>query len=241
MLNKVDWWVAYTRGTADYLVRNGVAPDKITAVQNSVDTTSFVRDLAQVEDVHLMSLRARLGLTKEAAVGLFCGSLHRDKRIAFLLEAAQLVKKSVPDFHLIVVGAGPEAAVVKQWARHEPWVHYVGPKFGTEKAALFKMSDLFLMPGLVGLAILDAFAAGLPVVTTDIPIHSPEIEYLENGINGVMTPHTTECYARAVVELLSSPAMRQRISQGAAASAAKYSIDAMVENFRGGIHKCFAS
>jgi L-malate glycosyltransferase len=38
-----------------------------------------------------------------------------------------------------------------------------------------------LMPGLVGLAVLDAFADGIPRVTTVIEYHSPEIEYLVPG------------------------------------------------------------
>ena len=40
-LNWVDWWFAYTAGTARYLQEHGVSPDKITAVQNSVDTRAI--------------------------------------------------------------------------------------------------------------------------------------------------------------------------------------------------------
>lgn len=47
------------------------------------------------------------------------------------------------------------------------------------------LARVFLMPGLVGLAILDAGAAGLPLVTTDYPWHSPEIAYLDPGVNGL--------------------------------------------------------
>ena len=49
-----------------------------------------------------------------------------------------------------------------------------------------RMSKLFLMPGLLGLAVLDAEVMGLPVVTTRYPWHSPEIAYLRDGETGVI-------------------------------------------------------
>ena len=65
------------------------------------------------------------------------------------------------------------------------WVHWVGPKFGREKTDLMAISDVFLLPGRVGLAILDAFA----VLTTRLDIHCPEIEYLEEDRNVLVTDH----------------------------------------------------
>ena len=47
------------------------------------------------------------------------------------------------------------------------------------------ISDVFLLPGKVGLAILDAFA----VLTTRLDIHCPEIEYLEEDRNVLVTDH----------------------------------------------------
>ena len=85
---------------------------------------------------------------------------------------------------------------------------YRGPVFGDETAAdLLRQSTLLLMPGLVGLAVVDSFATGCPLVTVDLPFHSPEIEYLENGVNGVCLPAgtTPTAYAEAVVELLGDP------------------------------------
>ena len=91
------------------------------------------------------------------------------------------------------------------------------------------------MPGLVGLGILDSFALAVPLVTTDIPIHSPEIEYLENHVNGVMTRHDVNEYANVVVSLLADEHKYQLLKSAALLSSEKYSVEDMVENFIQGI------
>ena len=91
------------------------------------------------------------------------------------------------------------------------------------------------MPGLVGLGILDSFALGVPLITTDIPVHSPEIDYLENEINGIMTKHDVVEYANAVVHLLSDQDKYQSIKSSALLSSEEYTIENMVNNFYNGI------
>jgi hypothetical protein len=55
------------------------------------------------------------------------------------------------------------------------------------------------MPGLVGLVIIDNFVTQLPMFTTDNNnnIHSPEVSYLQNDVNGVMTANTLDDYVDA--------------------------------------------
>ena len=84
----------------------------------------------------------------------------------------------------------------------------MGQKFGREKALALRMADIFVIPGRTGLAILDSFAAGLPLFTTDIAIHGPEASYLIDGYNGRKTAHRVPAYAEAVVEVLKSPSLR---------------------------------
>ena len=72
------------------------------------------------------------------------------------------------------------------------------------------------MPGLVGLAVVDSFAAGCPLVTVDLDLHSPEIEYLRDGVNGVCLPGGTgpAAYAEAVADLLDDPARLEVLREG---------------------------
>ena len=94
------------------------------------------------------------------------------------------------------------------------------------------------MPGLVGLAIVDSFATGCPLVTVDLPSHSPEVEYLEDGVNGVLPPRRHRApvqYGEHVAGLLGDPAALQRLRDGCAVSAATYTVDAMVERYAEGV------
>ncbi|MGH9743961.1 MAG: glycosyltransferase family 4 protein, partial [Candidatus Acidiferrum sp.] len=135
---------------------------------------------------------------------------------------------------------GPDEEELKRAFAHSSWVHFVGPKFGEAKSQLLAIADVFLLPGRVGLAVLDGFAAGLPLIATRLPIHGPEMEYLEEGVNGLITPPDPEAYAQAVALLLSNPNRLRMLRAGAAISAQKYSIEAMVENFKEGIVQSLA-
>ena len=57
-------------------------------------------------------------------------------------------------------------------------------------------------PGLVGLSIIDSFAAGIPIITTTSKIHSPEISYLQHNYNGLILENDFELYSKQVIMLL---------------------------------------
>jgi glycosyltransferase involved in cell wall biosynthesis len=237
-LNWTCWWFAYTKGTARYLESQGVPGSRITAVQNSADTRGISEGVARLSSHDKLALRARLGISPLGRVGIFCGILEESKKLPFLLESSRIIKSRIPGFNLIIIGDGPQRTLVQQLGQDLPWVHLVGPKFGEEKAEFMATSDVFLLPGRVGLAVLDAFAAGLPMLTTRIPIHGPEIEYLEEGVNGLMSDPYAEAYADAVTSVLSSSELQKRLRAGAIICSEKYSIENMVANFQTGIRLC---
>jgi glycosyltransferase involved in cell wall biosynthesis len=237
-LNWVDWWFAYTTGTAEYLVANRVSPSKITAVQNSLDTQEIRDHVRSLASEDRATLRARFGIPEEAPVGIFCGVLHSNKSVPFLIESSRLIQARIPGFHLIIVGGGPEQDAIHSLTHAAPWIHTVGPRFGKDKAELLAIADVFLLPGAVGLAVLDAFAAGLPLITTRLRIHGPEIEYLEEEVNGLMADHDPMLFAEAAASLLRERDRLERLRGGALASCEKYSIKNMVTNFAQGIRTC---
>ncbi|QHT67124.1 glycosyltransferase family 4 protein [Rhodocytophaga rosea] len=237
-INQCDWWFAYTQQVKDFLVSQSFPQDKITCVQNAVDTSGMLKQYATVSDESLTQLRNELGISETDQVAIFCGGIYKEKRISFLIEACDLIKKSIPNFHIVVVGSGTDAHLVTEAAQSRKWIHYVGPKFGIEKVKHFKISSLFLMPGLLGLAVLDSFALQTPTITTTYPYHSPEIEYLEHNINGIITEDNVQAYANAVVELLQADDQRKKLVEGCRISAGKYTVEQMAENFANGIIKC---
>ena len=238
LMRRADWWFAYTGRVVDYLKQNGFDGNRITDVQNSVELAEFRQQVQQVDEAARMALRTSLGIGKEDRVGLFCGSMHADKKLPFLIQAACELHSRLPSFHLVLVGAGPDEAIARDAAARHDWIHYVGASFGAARAGYFAIADVFLCPGLVGLAVLDAFAAGLPLFTTDIPTHSPEIDYLDDGVNGMMTAHDPGRYAEAIEASLKDPQELARLRANAEFSSERYGLDAMVENFSRGILAC---
>ena len=232
-LKQCDWWFAYTSGVKDFLIEKGYPQAQITVVQNAIDTQFIQQEYAQTTDLEMIALKKELGIEGDR-VGIFCGGIYPEKRIDFLLEACLKIREEVPDFQMIFIGSGIDAPKITQAATLYPWIHYVGPKFGKDRVKYFKISTLFLMPGLVGLGILDAFALETPIVTTNYEFHSPEIEYLEHGKNGLIVDNTIDHYSRAVIQLLLSGEYKQML-ECCRASAEKYTIEHMVENFKVGI------
>jgi glycosyltransferase involved in cell wall biosynthesis len=219
--NKPDWWFAYTKGSAARVEHAGFPPDRITVVQNSIDTSVYRKTTVE----------------RSPKRCVYVGGLHKYKRIDFLLEAAKETARRIPDFQLVIVGDGEERALVANAARQYQWLDYRGALFDVEKARATASSSLMLMPGLVGLGVVDAFAAQTPIVTTDIPWHSPEFEYIAPGENGDVLPANTTPvrFGARVAELLGDEAGMAALRAGCADSASRYTVEAMVANFSAGV------
>lgn len=239
-LNKPDWWFAYTDLTKNILMREGYPVYQITVVENAIDTEELEAHCQEIGDSEVAALKAKVRI-KGNRVCVYCGSLYQHKRIPFLIEAAKKIREKVSDFELVIIGAGPEACLVESAASVHTWLHYVGPKFGRDKALFMKLGQVFLIPGLVGLAILDAFALGLPMFTTDCDLHSPEICYLRNSFNGYMTPNNLNDYVTKVVDILNHPKKLHQMSKNCKADAKKYTIENMAHNFTQGVLKALSS
>jgi L-malate glycosyltransferase len=235
LANSTDWWFAYTHETKRYLESIGVRPGKITPVENAIDTRGFRSALDSVTDQEVAAARKSLDIPPDSPVGLYCGSLYREKRIEYLLEAARHIAERTPGFRLLVVGAGPEAAVVRRASESCGYIRYVGPAFDRAKAVYFRMADVVLNPGLVGLGILDSFAAGVPFVTTADAKHSPEIAYLVHGENGLVLSGDSRTYAAEVCRLIEERDLLTRLRRGAQLAGERYTIENMVENMKRGI------
>lgn len=235
LANYCDWWFAYTQGVGRYVASLGFPEDRITILNNSIDTSEFKMLLAAQSDADVTSFKLENGIGPSNRVGLYCGSLYGEKKIDFLLNSARLIHKQNPDFILLVVGSGKDKALVDCASRDCSFIKYLGPLFGKKKALAFRSSEIFVCPGLVGLAVLDAFTAALPLFTTDIPEHSPEIEYLENNINGRMVPADINLYSQAIVSIFANHNDMARLRNNARLSSEKYSIENMAGNFVKGI------
>lgn len=239
-VNRVDWWFAYTESTRTILEGDGFPANRISVLDNAIDNEQFVRDLEGVSVAERAARRQRIGAAEGAPVGLYCGSLYPDKRLDLLLAACERVRQVHAGFVLVVVGDGPSRGLITDAARTRPWIHWAGVQRGAEKAAWFRAADLYLSPGAVGLHVLDAFCAGLPMITTRTARHGPEVAYLESGRNGFIVEEDERAYADAVLALLGDAALLARVRAAAAEDARRYTLANMVARFVQGIEGCLA-
>lgn len=230
------WFFAYNDLTADVLVEKGYPVDRITVIDNSIDTLSLEMARRRVTTEDRLKLMEGLGLVGRN-VGIYCGAMYEEKRLPFLVEAATEIRKIVPDFELICVGGGVRSDVISHAADRYSWVHYVGPKFGEDLARCFSLAQVFLLPGAVGLAVQDSFVFRTPLITTSAGLHGPEIAYLESGTNGIIVEGdgSRGSYASAVASVLSDKDLHGRLVEGCIASADLYSVESMAARFAGGV------
>jgi glycosyltransferase involved in cell wall biosynthesis len=236
---RVDWWFAYTDISREFVLETGFPRERITVLNNAVDTSHLVALRQAVSPADIAQSRAALGLGL-GPVGIYVGSVYREKRLDFLIEASRRVREKIPDFQLLVVGAGPDSERLRASTLADPWIHWAGVRQGIEKVTLLACSAVMLIPAAVGLGVLDSFALRVPLVTTDRRGHGPEIAYLRNGVNGMMSAFTVDDYATAVAGLLAYPDKLARLEAGCASSAALYTIEKMVTRFADGIESALA-
>lgn len=240
LFTKVDWWFAYTASVAEYLRGRGMPADRITNVQNATDTAELRRLMNEIPDEGVVTAKEELTGTRGSRVGLYCGLMGEIKALPLLLDAARIVKRRCPEFHLVLIGNGPDRPWLEGAVAGEPWIHYLGSKYGRESAMYYKMSDVFLLAGTAGLAVVDSFAAGLPLLATRMATHPPEISYVIDGENGRIAPHDSVAFADTILEVLSNPDLMVKLRSGARESGFRYTMEAMVENFRMGVKNCLA-
>ncbi|MES2821988.1 MAG: glycosyltransferase family 4 protein [Pseudomonadota bacterium] len=238
LLKKTDWWFSYTLSTTHYLTARGVARSKITTLRNTIDTRQFATDLATIsyKEILVFSKKYKLASGQTA---LYCGGLTKAKEIEFLLKSALIIRQTLPDFSLLLLGSGPEQTLVQDYARSNPGIIHLGSLYGEEKALAFKCADCILMPGLVGLVAIDSMVAEKPIVVRELKFHGPEMEYIKEYKTGlcVSSLAMTE-YCRTVIELLTNSQKLAIIRDNCKQHKQTFNIEHMANSFCSGIKKC---
>lgn len=230
---RADWFFSYTEGGKDAVVDLGYPANRVTVVQNSFDTSELTRDIGSLRSRDIAAFAYKHDLRGKTA--LFIGGIDESKRVPFLLEAARQASERDPEFRLLVAGAGTDSALVENALRDSAWLRYLGPVAGSEKALALASSQVLAMPGRVGLVAVDSFAAGIPIITTDWPWHAPEFEYLQDGMNAVVSPNTVEHFAGALHAVMGDMPRRTKLSLGAAQERDRYTVDEMANRYLEGL------
>jgi glycosyltransferase involved in cell wall biosynthesis len=234
---RCDWWFGYTEMSRSLIRSSGFPDERITILNNSVDTSSMELVFAGLAQEDHLLWRSRHGIGS-GPVGIFVGSLYAEKRIDLLLESASRLRSQLPGFELVVVGAGPLQEAVSRFSSTRPWVHHLGALHGEEKVRALAASDVLLNPGAVGLGVLDSFVCGIPMITLSAARHGPEFSYLKDGINGVVIDGGIDELVDATRSLLLSADRYSAMSSACLQSARSFSITNMAERFAEGVSSC---
>jgi glycosyltransferase involved in cell wall biosynthesis len=138
------------------------------------------------------------------------GRMQKRKRIEILVKALNHMNR--PDIGLILVGPDSEGALDDIQGDR---IFKLGPIYGDKKFDLLSASDVYCLPGAIGLSIIDAFHCGLPIVTEEGD-ESAEIMYLKSGVNGYVVPRGDIVKMAEKLELLlDDDSLRQQFSNAA--------------------------
>jgi glycosyltransferase involved in cell wall biosynthesis len=180
-----------------------VIPNGVNAPTSSTDEKSADRE----------RIRAELNLTPETQVVGMIGRLAPQKGCSNFLRAALLVLKSFPDTRFLLVGAGPKLPELHQLAEElgiAGNVSFLGHR--GDIPALLPALDVFVLSSLwegLPYAILEAQAAGLPVVASRIPGCRELIQEGETGF--LVEINNQQEISERICRLLDSETLRTEI------------------------------
>jgi glycosyltransferase involved in cell wall biosynthesis len=178
------------------------------------------------------ALQTELKLPPTAVLVLTTGRLHPVKGHAEAIPALAQVVAQRPDVHFVWAGEGEERPLLEQrLARYNLTgrVHLLGNR--DDVPALLTASDLFLLPSHsegLSVAVLEAMAAGLPVVATAVG-GTPEL--VIDGESGLLVPpRDPAALAEAILALLNDPGLAQRLGEnGRYRATTQFTIQQMVQ------------
>jgi glycosyltransferase involved in cell wall biosynthesis len=220
-----DKVICQSRDMARDLARAaGIGEDQITVLPNPVD-------LAGVR----AALQAPAGESISGPQLLAVGRLSREKGFDLLLKALAEVRERFPNVKLILVGAGHEEQALKSLCRQlgledaVGFAGYVDPPY-----AFFARTTLFVLPsrheGMPN-ALLEAAAAGLPIVAT--PASGGVVDLLSGRPGAWLAPEiSAEALAATIVAALETVKPGERFSQTFFASSAETAQENVVDNER---------
>ncbi len=172
-------------------------------IYNGVDVSSFAKAVEQTDE---RALRDSHGIPQTADVILSVGRFTPPKAQSDLIHSMETVRSTHPNAHLVLVGWGPLRDELKSLVESRELtdrVSIVGPADPVEP--YYAIGDVFALSSVsesFGIVLVEAMAAGLPVVSTDIPGAN---EVVKNGETGyLVSPSSPSELAEAISRVFKS-------------------------------------
>jgi glycosyltransferase involved in cell wall biosynthesis len=204
------------------------APERVVVIPNGIDIKAAQSALTRDES------RQNLRISRETKVIGCIGRLEEQKGHFFLLEALSTLRQKEGDCpHLLVVGDGSYKTLINERIEQlclEDRVTMLGMR--RDIADILNAIDLFVMPSLwegLPLALLEAMAAGIPVIASKVGGVGEVLGQSEFGI--ALPPGNVAALSQSIASLMADPEHRATIgARGAARVRERYSSQAMVSH-----------
>lgn len=205
-------FIAVSQAVRDDYVRH-FGLKGVEVIYNYLDLAEFAPP--PVEAVE--AARKEFRWTIKEFVLLNVARLDWEKGQRYLLLAMQEILKAIPEARLLIVGDGPQEESLRATARSlglDDVVVFAGKR--QDIPSLLGMADLFLFPSVaegLGIALLEAMAAGLPVVASRV---EGIAEVIEDGVDGIfVSPEDPQGIAEAVIRLRGDPRLGEDLGKRA--------------------------
>lgn len=185
----------------DYYTKSGF---KVSLIPNAIDISSLPQIKERLYDKQI----------------IFAGRLSKEKGILDLMEVS---KKLPENIHLLILGSGPEEKNVKEVAKSNSNIHFMGYVEKERTLSLMRGSDVLIQPSLaegISSTILEAMACKIPIITTNVGGNK---ELLENNKSGIMLePNSPQKILEESLELFSNKQRAIELSEEAFKQVQKY-------------------
>ncbi|RLJ02441.1 MAG: glycosyl transferase family 1 [Candidatus Aenigmatarchaeota archaeon] len=183
--------------------------DKITIIPCGVDIEKFSRGNPE-------AVRSRYGL--KGNVLLFVGRLVPYKGLEYLIKACKILRN---DFKLLIVGSGPLEVKLKRMVRRMNLtgkIIFCGRVSDDELPDYYHAADIFILPSTYkaeafGLVQIEAMAAGLPVISTDIPGSGVPFVNVDGETGFVVPIKNSRALAEKIELLLRDEKLRKKLGE----------------------------
>lgn len=209
--------------------RTGISRNKISVIYNGIDLNKYnVKNSCDV-------LKIKKELMLNSVVIGSVGNIYPVKGYLYLIQAAGKVIKRIPDITFLIIGKKTpyfdELKKIVDDLGINDHIKFLG--FRSDIPELLALFDIYVSSSLsegLSLSILQAMAAGKPVIATDVGGNQEIIRHGESGI--LIPPRNSEMLADSILILLENKTLASKLGLAARKVVEeKFSINCMIDNY----------
>ena len=220
-----DGVIANSESTKQTLLKNApwLDPEKIRVIYNGIDPGPF-------QDPPRTNIRRIFGIPQDQFLVGFVGLLDERKGVSTLVRAFGNLLDAYPETHLLLAGEGRmESSLREQSKSFQTHVTFAG--FRDDIPEIMKSIDALVLPSLwegFGIVLIEAMAAGKPVITTQVS-NMPEIVTHEQ--EGFLVPiNDSDALQKNIAKLIDDPELQERMGKnGRETVNQRFTIDRMID------------